>query len=196
MKTLPARNRQTLYINSNRQDASTYFAEYLHELLHPCIHHERELVLLCIGTDRITGDSLGPIIGHNLAEMAGSRACPAHNFYIYGTLGSPVHAGNLSQVLDSIRTRHTNPVIIAVDASLGRPQSVGFVTIGIGALTPGAGVKKLLPKVGDIHVTGIVNASGSANFAALQNTQPATVVKLADIITNGFIRTLQHLYLD
>jgi len=148
-------------------------------------------VLLCIGTDRITGDSLGPIIGHNLAEIT---KCSAHNFYIYGTLGSPVHAKNLAQTLDSIYVDHANPMIIAVDASLGRPQSVGFVTIGVGALTPGAGVKKLLPKVGDIHVTGIVNASGSANFTALQSTPFNTVAKLANIITDGFIRTFEQLH--
>ena len=192
-KTFPAYNRQSIYIHSSLHDASTQLAGCLQELLRPCTHTGRELVLLCIGTSRIIGDSLGPIIGHNLSALPKVSAC---NFHIYGTLNNPVHAKNLSQTLDSIYTRHENPMIVAIDASLGRPQSVGYVTIGIGGLTPGTGVRNNLPTVGDIHITGIVNVSGNANFAVLQSTKLAVVVKLAGIITEGFIQTLQHLYIE
>jgi len=190
LKNSVQQTSQNLYINSNQPDASAYFAAFMHELLFPSIIQGRELVLLCIGTDRITGDSLGPIIGHNLSGAFSHWAHTEHRLHIYGTLENPVHAKNLAEALDGIYSNHTNPLIVAIDASLGKSTSVGFITIGVGALTPGAGVKKLLPSVGDIHVTGIVNTYGNANFAALQNTRLALVVKLADIITGGFIRVL------
>ena len=50
--------------------------------------------------------------------------------------------------------------MIAIDASLGQKKHLGYVTIGNGALYPGAGVQKNLPPVGDIHITGIVNTAG------------------------------------
>lgn len=176
----------TIYINSKQRGAIADFADSMRFLLYPRLEAGRELVLLCIGTDRITGDSLGPIIGHNLLKRRVSGR-PV----IYGTLESPVHAKNLAHTMEEIYSRHTEPLVVAVDASLGRPQSVGFVTIGVGALSPGTGVRNSLPEVGDIYVTGIVNSSGDANLVTLQNTRLALVIKLADVITKGFLRTLR-----
>jgi DNA-binding LacI/PurR family transcriptional regulator len=51
----------------------------------------RPIVFVCIGTDRSTGDSLGPIVG-TLLEEKGLRT-----FYVYGTLDEPIHAVNLSE---------------------------------------------------------------------------------------------------
>ena len=182
---------QTIYINSKRPGAISDFADSLRSLLNTRLSSGRELVLLCIGTDRITGDSLGPIIGHNLlkSRVLGKRA--EGSPLIYGTLENPVHAKNLSSMLKDIYSWHNKPLIVAVDASLGRPQSVGFITIGAGALKPGAGIKNDLPDVGDVYVTGIVNSSGESNLATLQNTRLSLVVRLADVITKGFVRALR-----
>ena len=73
-----------------------------------------ELVCLCIGTDRSTGDSLGPLVGTMLEKMA------IPSLRIYGTLDEPVHAVNLRAKLAELRRSLTNPRIIAVDACLGR----------------------------------------------------------------------------
>jgi len=59
----------------------------------------RPVVLLCIGTDRSTGDSLGPLVGSKLKSFK-------QNFYhIYGTLDKPVHASNLSETITEIRKK-------------------------------------------------------------------------------------------
>ena len=182
---------QTIYINSERRGAISDFADSMRTLLNPRMSAGRDLVLLCIGTDRITGDSLGPIIGHNLLKSRALGKRVVGRLAIYGTLESPVHAKNLSHTLEGIYSCHARPLIVAVDASLGQPQSVGFVTIGAGALSPGAGIKNNLPDVGDIYVTGIVNSSGSSNLSTLQNTRLALVIRLADVITKGFVRALR-----
>ena len=59
------------------------------------------------------------------------------------------------------------------------------MTIGNGALYPGAGVQKNLPPVGDIHITGIVNTAGIMEHLTLQTTRLSTVVALADVIAGG-----------
>jgi len=56
-------------------------------------HPYEEFVILCIGTDRSTGDALGPIIGHKLVNSLSKY----DNIYIYGTLDDPVHAKNLQE---------------------------------------------------------------------------------------------------
>ena len=75
--------------------------------------------------------------------------------------------------------------IIAIDASLGMANHIGFITLGEGSLYPGIGVNKELPCVGDIFITGIVNISGMLNNLLLQTTRLDIVMKLADFICYG-----------
>ncbi|CAG9622889.1 spore protease YyaC [Sutcliffiella rhizosphaerae] len=136
----------------------------------------RPVVIVCIGTDRSTGDSLGPLVGTKLQDKT------LHHVHVYGTLDEPIHAVNLEEKLAFINQKHLNPFIIAIDACLGRLKSVGQITIGEGPVMPGAGVKKDLPPVGDIHITGIVNVSGFMEFFVLQNTRLSLVMKIAKVI--------------
>ncbi|PLR79973.1 spore protease YyaC [Bacillus canaveralius] len=139
----------------------------------------RPIVLVCIGTDRSTGDSLGPLVGTLLEEK---NIAP---FHVYGTLEDPIHAVNLEEKLREIEEKHFHPFIIGVDACLGRLKSVGIIQIGDGPVKPGAGVNKELPPVGDIHITGIVNVSGFMEFFVLQNTRLNLVLKMAKTIAEG-----------
>lgn len=139
-----------------------------------------DIILLCIGTDRSTGDALGPLVGSRL------RQDPSFPFPIYGTLDEPVHALNLSQTLTTIHHHHPNPFIIAVDACLGQYDHVGRITLGYGPLKPGAAVQKNLPEVGHMHLTGIVNVGGFMEFFVLQNTRLSLVMKMADKIAEAF----------
>ncbi|QFT91195.1 hypothetical protein FIU87_21335 [Bacillus sp. THAF10] len=149
----------------------------------------RPVVIVCIGTDRSTGDSLGPLVGTKLADKK------LNHIHVYGTLDEPIHAVNLEEKLTFIQTKHLHPFIIAIDACLGRLKSVGQLTIGEGPVMPGAGVKKDLPPVGDIHITGIVNVSGFMEFFVLQNTRLSLVMKMATVISDSIQeldRFVQH----
>lgn len=143
----------------------------------------RDMVWVNIGTDRSTGDSLGPLIGTRLSKYA------IPGIHIYGTLDNPVHAMNLEETLQRIHEIHTDPYIIGTDACLGQTQSVGCIQIGHGPLKPGAGVKKELPDVGSIHITGIVNVGGFMEYLVLQNTRLSLVMNMADVIARGIHMT-------
>ncbi|NMA52383.1 MAG: spore protease YyaC [Peptococcaceae bacterium] len=145
-------------------------------------------VLLCIGTDRSTGDCLGPLVGSKLLQQ---------NFFIvYGTLDKPVHASNLKEKLDMIYKQNRNPFIVAIDACLGRLESVGYIQLGDGSLLPGAGVNKDLPPVGQIHITGVVNVGGYMEYMILQNTRLNLVMRLADVIAGGINQAILALKKD
>lgn len=141
------------------------------------------IVVMCIGSDRSTGDSLGPLVGYKLSKFS------FENIYIYGSLHQPIHATNLSESIRKIYEQHISPFIIALDASLGKKEHIGYITMGSGPLKPGLGVKKKLPEVGDIHITGIVNYSGIMDHVLLQTTRLSTIMTLADIITAVFVNT-------
>ena len=144
-------------------------------------------IILCIGTDRATGDCLGPLVGENLMHFSDA-------FQVIGCLSAPVHALNLADALYDIEYHYSNPFVIAIDASLGSSSHVGLITIADGPLLPGKGVKKKLQAIGDISITGIVNVSGG-HPGLLQSTRLYTVMQLADCITNALkysIRSLDH----
>jgi putative sporulation protein YyaC len=147
----------------------------------------RPIVFVCIGTDRSTGDSLGPLIGTLLQEK---EIAPYH---VYGTLDDPIHAVNMDAKLAEIKQKHFNPFIIGIDACLGRLKSVGSIQVGDGPVKPGAGVNKELPEVGNMHITGIVNVSGFMEFFVLQNTRLNLVLKMAKTIANGIFESSQQL---
>ncbi|HET7627706.1 MAG TPA: spore protease YyaC [Bacillales bacterium] len=139
----------------------------------------RKLVIVCIGTDRSTGDALGPIAGSKLARLHGPRLA------VHGTLDSPVHAINLETTLEEIQQSYKDPFIIGIDASLGKQQSVGMISFADGPVKPGAGVKKQLPPVGDAHLTGIVNICGYMEYFVLQNTRLNLVMSMAETIADS-----------
>lgn len=168
-------------INHEEDMAASKLAEGILSLI-PA-YTTRPIVFVCIGTDRSTGDSLGPLIGTFLEEKNISP------FTVYGTLDDPIHAVNLEEKLAEIKKKHFNPFIVGIDACLGRLKSVGTIQIASGPVKPGAGVNKELPEVGDIHITGIVNVSGFMEFFVLQNTRLNLVVKMAKAIANGIHET-------
>lgn len=170
---------QLYYYNIKENHSIKKFCQKLSDMINKKTNPGQSLILLCIGSDRATGDCLGPIVGYKLSQMK------YKHFDIYGTLDHPVHAKNLHQTLLTIKKRHKNPFIVAVDASLGKDDHIGFVTLGNGSLCPGIGVDKDLPSVGDIFITGIVNISGELNHMLLQTTRLNTVMCLADYICLG-----------
>jgi len=139
----------------------------------------RTFAIVCIGTDRCTGDALGPLTGTLL------RKYKSPHFEVYGTLESPVHAMNLDDTVARLYREHHDPFVIGVDACLGRASSIGSIVIGEGPLRPGAGVNKQLTPVGDIHVSGIVNVGGLLGYQVLQNTRLHLVMSMAGLISRS-----------
>lgn len=180
-----------IYININENGAlhlfSNTFNQYLRQWL-PLYNYS--LVILCIGTDRATGDSLGPLVGYKL------RALDFPGVNLYGTLDEPVHAKNLQATLSHIKRHHPDSLILAIDACLGSMDHVGYITIGEGPIRPGAGVQKDLPSVGDLHITGIVNFTSVMNMTVLQNTRLSLVMKMADMIALNIRYCLWKYFLD
>ncbi|MNE01151.1 hypothetical protein D3C76_46800 [compost metagenome] len=146
----------------------------------------QDIVVVCIGTDRSTGDCLGPLVGTALSKYG-----PEH-FHLYGTLEEPVHAMNLKDTLLHINQVFHNPYIIGIDACLGQTSSVGSIQVVQGPLRPGAGVNKELPPVGNIHVTGIVNVGGFMEYFVLQNTRLSLVMRLSEIISSSIYSAIKE----
>lgn len=167
------------FVDSDFSHADEKISDYLFYNLKDIYLSNRPIIFLCIGTDRSTGDSLGPIVGHKLRNLKST------NIFIYGSLLNPVHSKNLETTLEKIQLSYKKPYIVAIDACLGSVNNVGKIFISNSPLKPGLALNKVLPEVGDISITGNVNISNGFDFIMLQNTRLYTVVKMADTISNG-----------
>lgn len=140
-------------------------------------------VILCIGSDRVTGDCLGPLVGHLLTEK---HCAPA---FVYGSLFSPVTALNLVETERFIREKHPQSLIIAVDSSLGKKSDLGEVRVIGDGIYPGAAVGKSLPKVGDVSVTATV---ADMSKSRLYGVKLGFVYALAELIASAICKSISE----
>lgn len=176
--TIDKFNTDSLFANSYIE-----VGDFLYKELADIYKSNREIIFICIGTDRCTGDSLGPLIGYKAKKFF--KNLSQHNIFIYGTLECPIHSKNLIDIVSKIKMNFKNPYIIAIDSCLGSINNIGKVFIDKSPIYPGLAVNKELPPIGDLSITGIVNISGSYEFLILQNTRLFTVMTLADCISKG-----------
>ncbi|GIP22369.1 MULTISPECIES: spore protease YyaC [Paenibacillus] len=179
--------QETPYLKIPHTEPGIHSAIIHRLLLHfTKLSSRQDIVIVCIGTDRSTGDCLGPLVGTALSKLQSG------SYHLYGTLEEPVHAMNLQDTLLHIQQVHENPFVIGIDACLGQSSSVGCIQVVQGPLRPGAGVNKELPPVGDIHLTGIVNVGGFMEYFVLQNTRLSLVMRLSDIIATSLFAAIKE----
>ncbi len=166
-----------LYLSPWEENAHLNLSNEIKNLITPLKFSE--IVIAAIGSDRATGDSLGPLAGQRLKSLLNGRA------FVYGSLDMPVHAKNLPYICEEIKEKHANPLIIAIDASVGAISRVGLLALGLGPIQPGAGVRRDLPQIGHVHVTGIVSYLSGMEIESIQNTRLQMVMKMAEVIADG-----------
>ncbi|MBE1446587.1 spore protease YyaC [Paenibacillus sp. OAS669] len=127
-----------------------------------------EVLFLCIGTDRSTGDALGPLVGTMLTE--------AGYPHVMGTLEAPVDASNMIERLADIPP---GCKVVAIDACLGQHASVASYQVSNQPMEPGKSLGKQLPAVGDYSIAGIVNVDGGQKYSTLQSTSLHRVMVMA-----------------
>jgi putative sporulation protein YyaC len=122
------------------------------------------LAFLCIGTDRSSGDTLGPLAGTLLEERGYTR--------VIGTLKRPCDADSWEERLAELRLMQAEEgaVVLAIDACLGNSVSVGLFQTAAGPLEAGRSLKRGLEPVGDYAIAAIVNVNRGNPVRVLETT--------------------------
>lgn len=153
---------------------SNYFLEQI-PFDHP------NLVFCCIGTDRSTGDALGPMTGSFLTQLV------SFPFQIVGTLDNPLHALNIEEITEELKNSPIPPYIIAIDACLGNANNIGQIIVHPGPLYPGKAVKKELPPIGEVSIKAIVNIGGFMEYNVLQSTRLNLTFEMGKVISRSLL---------
>lgn len=140
-------------------------------------------VVICLGTPKVRGDSLGPRVGDILIEEYKLDA------YVYGRTRSPVTGLNCNKYFEHIRTHHAQSLVVAVDACLGKSSDVGKIKYSLEGLRAGSALGKILGKFGDVGFLGVVAPKSEDNLGSLQNADDLAV----DILSRKIAKKIQNL---
>ena len=143
-------------------------------------------VFLCIGTDKVFADSLGPKVGTLLNNAMQTP------LFVYGMHGQNITAQNLDYAHRFVKQLHPNNQIVVVDAAVGENSQLGHVQISNGGIFPGAATNKNLPRVGDLSIIGIVAEKGMADFYTTSQQKNQLVAQVAQCIAGAILLALQN----
>ncbi len=175
----------TFYIDSYEKNAASMVKDALKPIICEKMREHTHIVVLCIGTDRVTGDSLGPFVGDRLSKSGA--------VWVFGTIHRPVHAKNLHSALEYIGSRG-KPLVIAVDAALG--SHIGHIAVADEGIHPGTALSKRLPEAGHIGITGIVNCDGVSGIKILQSTRLSRIIDMSEVIAEGISQAVMEVRAD
>jgi len=139
---------------------------------------KEDIVFVCIGTDRSTGDAFGPLMGTVLQQLAFP--------YVIGTLAEPCDAYKVEQAVQQLPS---HKLIIAIDACLGNEKTVGSFIIKEGAIQPGAATGRRLPLIGHYSIAAVINENGPKAYWKIQNTSLFTVLGMVATLRKAIIET-------
>lgn len=146
------------------------------------------MVICCIGTPKVIGDSLAPRVGDALLH---------HNIgaFVYGTTSNPITALNYETYYNHIFSCHKNDFIIAVDCALGEKKDIGSIKITKKGVLPGKAIGKNLASIGNIGILGQVGHLTDSPFDQLAGVDDQIVCALAEKITNLILDIFDAFYL-
>lgn len=147
------------------------------------------ILILCIGTERLIGDSLGPRIGTNIKQVENE------NIKIYGTAKNNMDFLNSKNVIEQIYKIYNNPYIITIDAALGKKSSIGEIYLSDGCMKIGTALGKSICFYSNINIKCIVgeysDCSKWQNYKILSNVSKQDIDNLVEIVSLGIVQCLK-----
>ena len=148
-----------------------------------------KLIFLCIGTDRISGDSFGPLVGYKLKNLFYGEK----NIEVIGDLENIVNSSNVLKILDKIEKTYEVPFLIAIDAAVSNKKEIGRIVVSNSKMNVGSCFSNKKIYVGDVSIKGIVTknlGNPKYNFRLLQNVPLNTIMNMADCVSQGICNVI------
>lgn len=143
-----------------------------------CNKNNKKPIIVCIGSDLVLGDSLGPLVGTMLLKK---NVCA----YVYGTLSAPITAKEILCAKTHLKMMHPDSFIVAIDAAVGNGDDIGLIKVSDKGLKPGLGVDKNLGVIGDCSIIGVVAGKSLQNYNLFNLTRLNLIYKMAEKIADG-----------
>lgn len=150
--------------------------------LEKCIPKDKNITIVCVGTDRIIGDAVGPLVGTLLKEYN-------INANVIGEFDNLVNATNIHHI---VNTLNTEDFIIAIDVCVtSKREYIGCIIIDNEKLYPGSGLGKKLPGFGDLTIKAVVASNDVTDkMMMLGAVRLSFVYKISTIIVRSLLQVI------
>lgn len=118
------------------------FKEYVYSLKRKINANKKDTLFVCIGTNEVIGDCIGPLVGSYLKQRIGNR-------YVIGDMKNNVCS---SKDLITYYPIIKNKFIIAIDSAIANKELEGNIFVSNTPIVMGLGVNKNKGIIGDISI--------------------------------------------
>lgn len=142
-----------------------------------------DVVILCIGTNKLIGDSIGPIVGQKLKEEKMKE-----KISVYGDLKQSINFKNAKTVLEKIFKSYQKPFIITIDSALGTERMVSKIVVNKGIIRIGKSLGRSICYPSHITIKGVVGENKNTyddNIKILNEVEPELIWNLSNIMVEG-----------
>ena len=156
--------------------------------------HEREnfshLVFVCIGTKKLIGDSIGPVVGERLRSLENEYV------HVYGTMENNINFLNGRETIEEIYRKYREPCLITIDAALSNTNKRGDIVLGSGYMKIGKALNKSVCFFSDINIKCIIGnyyKDREENLRELRSARASEVYRASRIVSEGVKNSLKKL---
>lgn len=141
--------------------------DYVNHLKRKINVDKKEIVFVCIGTNEVLGDSIGPMVGSYLKPKIGEKK-------VVGDLKNNICS---QKDLMNYYPKIKNKFVIAIDSALASKELAGEIFISNHPIVLGLGIHKNKGFIGDISI--------KAGISDLENIDEKFVKNLSERIGKG-----------
>ena len=152
-----------------------------------------QIVFLCVGTDKVIGDAVGPLIGSKLKNLF--ENCNIYNINIYGSLEDNVNYINVQNIINKIEKHHKDACLIVVDSALSKNENIGRIFVSNKKTILGKGLNKNRVEIGDISIKVVVGKDlkiPKFNFKVLNEISLRDILELSDTVASGIFEVIKY----
>ena len=170
----------------------------LYDLKNIIYKYEREnefsnIVILCVGTNKIIGDLFGPIVGKKLIQSIKRK-----DIIIYGNTKNTVNFSNAKSILEKVFFEYRKPFIITIDAALGNENMIEKVFVTSGKIKIGDSLGRYICYNSQINIKGVVgkdNKNAKENLKTVKRVNPKIIENLSNTVVYGIEKMVDKIKL-
>ena len=153
----------------------------------------KKLIFLCVGTNKVIGDSIGPMVGTNLINILKCKRdfnFKNSNIKVIGDMSNNISYNNIEDYMKKIKKLAGNNFIIVIDSALSSENNIGKIFIHDRGLKYAESLKRKNNVIGDVSIKAVVGKNTQnrlKNFKILRNASTKRVMTMANILSKGII---------
>lgn len=154
----------------------------------------KQIIFLCVGTNKIIGDMIGPMVGEDLKNRINKNT--KKEIIVFGNMENTLNLKNAKNIISNIKSKYVNPFIITIDTALGKEENLKKIYVTQGEIEIGKAVSKGIKYESHVNIKGVVGKYSNTkekNINTLKNVEPESIFYLSSIISNGITEVIKNI---